>query len=168
MVGFTFSYIFSRLTFWNLNRSKAMQSATCSRDLQCTEKSIKVVHCPPPTQFGYNYLWTRYPPATTRMWNLLSIFDPPAYTCFFTSLVLTVVLLKIYSFLGSRLGLDQVTEEFILIPIGYNNLSNKNLWLYIIYRFKVNEVVKAPNLFSPGFSIQLLKTWHCIFGGILL
>ena len=95
-------------------------------DLQCTEKSIKIVHCLPPTQFGYNYLWTRYPLATTRMWNLLSIFDPPAYTCFFTSLVLTVVFMKIYSYLGSRLGLDQVTEDFILIPIGYiHNLSRR-------------------------------------------
>ena len=63
------------------------------------------------------HIFTRYPLPTTRMWNLLSIFDPPAYTCFFSSLALTVLIMKLYTYLGSKIGLDNASEEFILIPL---------------------------------------------------
>ena len=82
----------------------------------CSPELINVVHCLPPIQFGPYHFWTRYPLPSTRMWNLLSIFDIPGYICFFTSLTLTVVFMKFYTYLGSKMGLETVTEEFILIP----------------------------------------------------
>ena len=85
----------------------------------CDHKIIKEVHCQVPTRYNVMYLWTRHPLRTTRMWNLLSIFDPPAYTCFFSSLLMTVVLLKLYTFLGRKLGLlESSYSELVLIPLG--------------------------------------------------
>ena len=83
----------------------------------CDPPLIKFVHCTHPVNYGPYHFWTRYPLPSTRMWNLLSIFDIPAYICFFTSLTLTVVFMKFYTNLGSKMGLDTMTDEFILIPI---------------------------------------------------
>ena len=83
----------------------------------CKSSLIKFVHCTHPVTYGPDHFWTRYPLPATRMWNLMSIFDIPAYICFFTSLTLTVVFMKFYTYLGSKMGLESVTEEFILIPI---------------------------------------------------
>ena len=84
----------------------------------CKQKDlIGQVNCAHPIHYGKYYFWTRYPLNTTRMWNLLSIFDIPAYVCFFSSLALTVALLKLYSYFGVKTGLNVVTEEFILVPL---------------------------------------------------
>ena len=83
----------------------------------CGLSLIIIVHCPHPVQYGPTHFFTRYPLPSTRMWNLMSIFDIPAYICFFTSLTLTVVFMKFYTYLGSKMGLETVTEEFILIPL---------------------------------------------------
>ena len=86
----------------------------------CSNKNIQFFHCPPPTGYHYNYIWTRYPLPTTRMWNLLSIFDPPAYTCFFTSLTLTVILMKFYTHILKKFGSYQTYSEWlILVPTEY-------------------------------------------------
>ena len=83
---------------------------------KCSPDLIEFVNCPHPVGYGHDHFWTRYPLPSTRMWNLLSIFDIPGYICFFTSLTLTVVIMKFYTYLGSKMGLETVTEEFILIP----------------------------------------------------
>ena len=83
----------------------------------CRPYQIKVVHCTHPVRYSPEHFFTRYPLPSTRMWNLMSIFDIPAYICFFTSLSLTVVIMKFYTYLGSMMGLETVTEEFILIPL---------------------------------------------------
>ena len=85
----------------------------------CSHNFIKFVHCPHPVLYAPDHFWTRYPLPATRMWNLMSIFDIPSYICFFTSLTLTVVFMKFYTYLGSKMGLETMTEEFILIPIRY-------------------------------------------------
>ena len=77
----------------------------------------KFAHCSQATTFHPRYIWTRYPLPTTRMWNLFSVFDPPAYACFFTVLSLTAAITKLYTALGAQLGLGTATEELILIPI---------------------------------------------------
>ena len=74
-------------------------------------------HCAQPKGFQPRYIWTRYPLPTTRMWNLLVVFDPPAYAAFFTSLTLTAAVMQLYTALGSRLGLDSASEELILLPL---------------------------------------------------
>ena len=82
----------------------------------CRKELIPFVNCPHSTHFWPPYFWTRFPLPTTRMWNLLSIFDPPAYACFFSSLILTVVFMKVFAVLGTKMGLDSESEELILIP----------------------------------------------------
>ena len=94
---------------------------------RCGGQLIDIVHCPHPTMYAPEYFWTRYPLPATRMWFLFSIFDIPGFICFFTSLTLTVVIMKFYTYLGSKMGLESVTEEFILIPI--------RLKLIIIYEY---------------------------------
>ena len=84
---------------------------------RCRPTLIKFVNCPHPVHYGPRHFFTRYPLPSTRMWNLLSIFDIPAYICFFTSLTLTVVFMKFYTYLGLKMGLESVTKEFILIPL---------------------------------------------------
>ena len=117
------------------------------------------------------HFFSRYPLATTRMWNLLSIFDPPAYANFFISLTLTVVLLKVYTYFGTKLGMDTVTEEFILVPTRYTD--NMYLSMYCttnqtLCRFEIVDVGNTQHLFSIGISFKLLHIWHCLFGGVLL
>ena len=73
--------------------------------------------CAQATGFEPYYIWTRYPLPTTRMWNLLVVFDPPAYAAFFTSLTLTAALMKLFTLVGSRLGLGTVSQEIILLPL---------------------------------------------------
>ena len=135
----------------------------------CRSILIWFVHCTHPPMYSPSYFWTRYPLPTTRMWNLLSIFDIPAYICFFTSLTLTVVFMKFYTYLGSKMGLESVTEEFILIPIRSKLIIIQKKFSYSnFYRFQVPNVENSRKYFSPGFSFRLLYEWHCIFGGILL
>ena len=87
------------------------------------EELGKFAHCAQPTAFVPRYIWTRYPLPTTRMWNLLYVFDPPGYACLLTSLTLTAAIMKLYSALGSRLGLDTASEELIFIPLRFANNS---------------------------------------------
>ena len=137
---------------------------------KCSNKTIKFFHCPPPTGYHYNYIWTRYPLPTTRMWNLLSIFDPPAYTCFFTSLTLTVILMKFYTHLLKKFGSYQTYSEWmILVPTEYFENILYSLRLKYSFSLEISEQVNRKTSFiSRGFSIKLLFTWHCFFGGILL
>ena len=84
---------------------------------KCVESTlIGIINCASAYSYAPYQIFTRHPLPTTRMWNLLSIFDPPAYTCFFTSLALTVLFMKFYSYLGKSMGLETVTEEIILVP----------------------------------------------------
>ena len=66
----------------------------------CGPNFIEKVHCSHPVHYTPLHFFTRYPLPTTRMWNLLYIFDIPGYICFFTSLTLTVVIMKFYTYLG--------------------------------------------------------------------
>ena len=95
----------------------ALDIQACSHiDYNTLPPSVMKLHCNHGQMYIPMHWFTRYPLPTTRMWNLLSIFDPPAYTCFFTSLALTVILLKAYSYLGTKMGLTTISEEIILVP----------------------------------------------------
>ena len=95
----------------------AFDIQACSHiDYNTLPPSVMKLHCNHGQMYIPMHWFTRYPLPTTRMWNLLSIFDPPAYTCFFTSLALTVILLKAYSYLGTKMGLTTISEEIILVP----------------------------------------------------
>ena len=85
----------------------------------CEKYFVYYIGCPHPHYYNPKYFWTRHPRPTTRMWLLLSVLDPPAYACFFTSLTLTVVFMKLYTYFGKRMGLSCASEELTLIPFRF-------------------------------------------------
>ena len=81
--------------------------------------SVHVAH----TQ-GYmsgEYIWSSYPPPTpSKMDNSdLFSFDIPTTFLFFFCLVGVVALMKLFTYFGTRLGLDTVSEEPVSIPTRY-------------------------------------------------
>ena len=95
----------------------AFEIQACSHiDYNTLPSFVMKLHCNHGLMYIPMHWFTRYPLPTTRVWNPLSMFDPPAYTCFFTSLALTVILLKAYSYLGTKMGLTTISEEIILVP----------------------------------------------------
>ena len=81
---------------------------------------IKVVHYLPSVTFMPKYFWTKYPDETTKMWNLLYLFTPTSWMWTFLSIVSIVITLKIFSMIGTRLGLNLLTEEITLFPFRYD------------------------------------------------
>ena len=77
---------------------------------------IKVAHFLPAVTFQPQYWWTRYPRETTKMWNLIYLFTPTSWIWTFLSIVSIVITLKIFSMIGTRLGLNLLTEEITLFP----------------------------------------------------
>ena len=119
---------------------------------KCSNKTIKFFHCPPPTGYHYNYIWTRYPLPTTRMWNLLSIFDPPAYTCFFTSLTLTVILMKFYTHILKKFGSYQTYSEWlILVPTEYFENIIFFFWILLLVLRYLNKSTERQVSFPEDF-----------------
>ena len=111
---------FLNKSFFKLQANEAdivVAAIPCQGYMFAEKKLGEFAHCAQPTGFLPRYIWTRYPLPTTRMWNLLVVFDPPAYAAFFTSLSLTAAVMQLYTALGSRLGLDSASEELILLPL---------------------------------------------------
>ena len=82
------------------------------------QPSIHVAHS---TGYSHNYIWSSYPsPQTARIdYSALFSFDPPSAFLFSFCLVGAVALMKLFTCLGSKLGLDTVSEEPVNIPTRY-------------------------------------------------
>ena len=76
------------------------------------------IHVAMPVAYVPKYIWSRYP---LRKGSILGLgdfnFDLPSTILFFGCLLLGPLLLKIFTFLGSKLGLPVVSEEPVLMPI---------------------------------------------------
>ena len=81
---------------------------------------IKVAHFLPAVKHQPRYFWTRYPLETTKMWNLIYLFTPDSWMWTFLSIASIVITLKIFSMIGTRLGLNLLTEEITLFPFRYD------------------------------------------------
>ena len=55
-----------------------------------------------------------------KFWNLTNLFHPEAWMWTFLTIILITVSLKLASLLGSKLGLNVVSEELALIPFRLN------------------------------------------------
>ena len=77
---------------------------------------IKVAHFLPAVKYQPRYFFTRYPLETTKMWNLIYLFTPDSWMWTFLSIASIVVTFKIFSMIGTRLGLNFLTEEITLFP----------------------------------------------------
>ena len=81
----------------------------------CTRQRLAVAHCQV-TGFSPNYFWSRYPIETTKFWNMLELMDPPSYFFTWATLTAVVVVMKIMTKYGMRLGLTSATSEIICVP----------------------------------------------------
>ena len=81
---------------------------------------IKVAHALPAVKYQPRYFFTRYPLETTKMWNLIYLFTPDSWMWTFLSIASIVISLKIFSMIGTRLGLNLLTEEITLFPFRYD------------------------------------------------
>ena len=65
------------------------------------------------------YIWSRVPrPKPSKLEiEVFSGFDVTTLTLFFLSFALVVALMKIFTMLGTRLGLGQQSEDIVMVPI---------------------------------------------------
>ena len=84
------------------------------------QRRIKVAHFLPPVDYQPMYWWTRYPAETTKMWNLIYLFTPTSWMWTFLSIASIIIAFKIFSMIGTRLGLNLISEELTLIPFRYD------------------------------------------------
>ena len=91
-------------------------------DLYATEKSQQYVEPEyisraHPLSFYHYYFWSKYPLQKESKLNFSAFgFDIPSTVLFFLNPIAAVVLLKLYTYLGKKLGLDTESEEPVLIP----------------------------------------------------
>ena len=62
------------------------------------------------------YFWSRYPIPTTKFWNLLELMDPPSYFFAWFTLTAVVVVMKILTKYGSKIGLTKAPTEILCVP----------------------------------------------------
>ena len=79
------------------------------------EPSIHLAHS---DSYYHNFIWSSYPPSKTAKidYSELFSFDPPSATLFSLCLVVAVALMKLFTYFGSKLGLDTISEEPVNIP----------------------------------------------------
>ena len=133
---------------------------------------IKVAHFLPSVMYQPHYWWTRYPLPTTRMWNIIYLFTPASWMWTFLSIASIVILLKIASMIGERLGIILVLKEITLFPFWYLFHPSVNFKYRIPPVFRI-RIVEAPTgdrdtFFSRGFSQNLcLSIWNMMAGFLM-
>ena len=81
-----------------------------------TLQRMGAVDCVPGTIYEPLYFWSKYPPETTKLWNMLEMMDPPTYFLTFLSMLAIVVFMKLMTKYGTKLGLKSATTELICVP----------------------------------------------------
>ena len=89
------------------------------------QASTHVTHS---TVYSLNYIWSSYPsPKAAKIdYSALFSFDPPSAFLFFFCLIGAVALMKLFTYFGSKLGLDTVSEEPVNIPTRYHLCRLRN------------------------------------------
>ena len=59
----------------------------CSYDL--------VSHCPPAIIYGPEYIFSRYPLETTKLWNLKNLLTPESWFAYFITILSIIISLKL-------------------------------------------------------------------------
>ena len=87
--------------------------------------SLHVTHS---TDYSHDYIWSSYPsPKTAKIdYSALFSFDPPSAFLFSLCLIGAIALMKLFTYLGSKLGLDTVSEEPVNIPTRYHLCRLRN------------------------------------------
>ena len=89
--------------------------------LQSPKPSIHVAHS---IEYNHKYIWSGYPsPKTAKIdYSELVSFDLPSAFLFSFCLVGAVALMKLFTYFGTKLGVDTVSEEPVNIPTRYLHL----------------------------------------------
>ena len=82
----------------------------------CTYGRMEVVNCPPAVTYQPFYFFTRYPLETTKLWNLLKLLTPNSWILSFAAIISSVVMLKLFTFVGVNLGCGTSVQDVTLVP----------------------------------------------------
>ena len=135
------------------------------------QPTIHVAHS---VAYGHDYIWSSYPaPKTAKIdYSELFSFDPPSAFLFFFYIVGSVGFMKLFTYFGSKLGLDTVSEEPLVIPTRYFAFFTSFIYddKHIIhFRIQISDIGKNnKRFFSPGASFKILFLLHCVFGIFVL
>ena len=81
------------------------------------QRQLSSLHISHSIKYEKFYLWTRYPLQKESVLKLASFsFDVPSTVLFFFYLGASVGAMKIFTFLGTKLGVGTASEEPLLIP----------------------------------------------------
>ena len=89
--------------------------------MDCPTSPQTSIHFAHSTYFGHTYIWSSYPSskAAKTDYSALISFDLPSVFLFSFSLVGAVALMKLFTYLGSNLGIETVSVEPVNIPTRY-------------------------------------------------
>ena len=82
----------------------------------CNVNVSKIANCPPAILYAPYNFYTRYPPETTKFWNLKNLLTLESWLAYLTTIIIVIFSLKLSSYFGQRLGLKTITEEIALVP----------------------------------------------------
>ena len=90
------------------------------------------IHLAHSKAYSHKYIWSSYPSPKTAMIDYSAIFsfDPPSALLFSTCLVGAVALMKLFTYFGSNIGLETVSEEPVNIPTRLILSSSFNIYMY--------------------------------------
>ena len=103
------------IAFWVISATFTRRRVSPSIYGDSLSQRMAVANCQHYT-FQPMYFWSRYPIPTTKFWNLLELFDPPSYFLTWFTLTLVVIVMKILTKYGARLGLAFAQTEILCVP----------------------------------------------------
>ena len=81
----------------------------------CNSLKSKMVHCSPFIEWTPMYWWTRYP-QEAGIKSALQRMDPFFLLLIFVTLALTVLCLKLFTYVGAQIGFGVILQEIPLFP----------------------------------------------------
>ena len=104
--------------------------------------------------YGPMNFFTKYPPKSPPMWNLINLFPPLIWGYTFLSIFFILLFFIISTKLYSKIGLREniITEEILLVP----------------FRIKIVSTEQSPKNVELGFSSSLALLLWSIWGGFIL
>ena len=120
------------------------------------------IHVAQSISYGHWYIWSSYPSSKTAKidYSAMFSFDPPSAILFFFCLVGVVALMKLFTYFGSKLGLDTVSEEPVSIPtryFGQQSPCQTQCYVYLESKFLMLETLEA------FFLLELLFIFYFYF-----
>ena len=133
----------------------------------CRYARSKVTLCSSALAYLPYYFYTRYPLEKTRLWNLKNLLTPTSWFAYLITISIVTICFKLFSYIGSKLGLNTVTEEIPLVPFRYILFHRvfKNVVSISFLEFQsLNKIMKVQIIF---FLKDFLLTSSTLLGPYL-